>query len=68
MEFPTGTTNGTMRCIDIAITNDEIFENNETFTVNIAAQSRVVVENNITITIIDDEGMQALQTLSHYYL
>ena len=58
MEFPIGTTNGTMRCINIAITNDEVFESNETFTVNIASHSRVVVENNVVITIIDDEGMQ----------
>ena len=61
MEFTNGTTNGTMRCINIAITNDEVFESNETFTISIASHSRVVVENNVVITIIDDEGMQVYQ-------
>lgn len=56
--FPDGSNSGDMQCMDIAITNDEILEINETFTVSLTVLTqRVMAVNAVTaITIIDDES------------
>ena len=57
LEFPIGTTNGTMMCTSVAITDDEVFEGNENFTVGITLNNRVMEEENTIITILDNDSM-----------
>ena len=54
----TTSTDDVMQCIDVDITNDNVFEGNETFTVTLTTTNpRVTLENNeATVTITDDEG------------
>ena len=52
----------TSASFDIAITQDSILENNETFTIAVdpsSLPSRVFLGNprDVTVTIVDDEGM-----------
>ena len=60
--FPAGSINGSTQCIDITITDDEVLEADETFTVTLTAMDPpmtqgVMVENNqTTVTITPDEG------------
>ena len=55
--FPAGIINGAMRCIDIVIFNDNLFEDDETFTVTLITSSSVVsLGNNVTIVNIIDSG------------
>ena len=56
--FPAGPINGSTHCIDITITDDEVLEADETFTVTLTTTtSRVMVGNGQTaVTITADEG------------
>ena len=56
--FPDGSNNGDIQCIDIVITDDEILERNEVFTVSLnAVTQNVMAVNAMTaVTIIDDDG------------
>ena len=56
--FPSGSTNGSIRCVNITIEDDNSLEENETFTVTVTAAPDVVLE--ATITIVDNDGMMAL--------
>ena len=46
--FPAGAINGSTQCIDITITDDDVFEGDETFTVTIYPD---VTEGNIKTTV-----------------
>ena len=56
LTFPAESTD--MRCADITITDDDVFEGDETFTVTIDVTTLDVRENNTmtTVTISADEG------------
>ena len=56
--FPAGSINGSTQCIDITITDDEVLEADETFTVTIDVTTPGVMEGNnmTTVTIIDNDG------------
>ena len=60
LEFPVGSTNGMMQCLNITIEEDAVLEGDETFTVTLALVTtglNVAIDNamaNITIT--DNEG------------
>ena len=56
--FPAGSINGSTQCIDITITDDEVLEADETFTVTLTTMTpRVIVGNGQTaVTITADEG------------
>ena len=58
LKYPPGPANGNMMCINISITDDQLFEGNETFMVRLSnpMPSRVMLNANTTVTIIDDEG------------
>ena len=43
-------------CINITITNDEAFEKDEYFTVLVASEMNVMVQNNLTVHISDDDS------------
>lgn len=55
--FPAGTTS---LCTDIPITNDDVYEGNETFTVSLTSTSSSVnvSGSSAEVLIIDDDGMQ----------
>ena len=57
--FPADSINGSTQCIDITITDDEILEADETFTVTLTTTTpRVIVGNGQTaVTITADEGI-----------
>ena len=56
--FASGSTNGTTRCLDIFVQDDEALEGNQTFIVAMAtSDSNVVLDTDVTlITIIDNDG------------
>ena len=60
MTFPaTTSTDEAMRCINVSITDDSVFEESETFTVTVTTTSQQVTLGNndtTTITITDNEG------------
>ena len=59
LTFPaTNSTDDVMRCINVSITDDSVFEESETFTVTVTTtSSQVTLGNNVTtVTIIDNEG------------
>ena len=58
LRFPMNSDGGDMQCENITITDDTLFEGNETFTVTLTASTpRVDIMNDETnITIIDNEG------------
>ena len=59
LTFPATTSTGdVMRCINVSITDDSVFEESETFTVTVTTTSpRVTLGNNdTTVTITDNEG------------
>ena len=53
--FTAGTSNGSMQCVDVVITDSAVAEEDETFTVTLTTSSSAVVlgNNKITITILD---------------
>ena len=57
--FPAGPINDSTHCIDITITDDEVLEADETFTVTLTTMTpRVMVGNGQTaVTITADEGI-----------
>ena len=58
--FPAGSTNSTMECVNVSITEDgDAVEGDETFTVTlIESDIGVMIDNSETIvTIMDNEGM-----------
>ena len=55
--FPTNSTNGSIQCVNITITDDDIFEADETFTVSLTSVTPGVSEiGEATVTITDNEG------------
>ena len=59
LTFPaTTSSDDVMRCINVNITDDSVFEESETFTVTVTTTSpRVTLGNNdTTVTITDNEG------------
>ena len=59
LNFPaTTSTDDVMRCIDISIADDSVFEESETFTVTVTTTNPQVTLGNddIEITISDNEG------------
>ena len=56
--FPAGSANTTVQCVNITITDDDIFEGDETFTVGLTVNTSGVMEGNTitAITITDNEG------------
>ena len=56
--FASGSANGTTRCVDIFVQDDEALEGNQTFTLAIAtSDSNVVLGTDVTvISIMDDDG------------
>ena len=59
MDFTAGTTNNTMQCVDVGITNTRTVEENETFTVILTTSSSyVLLGNNVTtVNIMDIDSM-----------
>ena len=57
--FDEGSGNGTMRCIDVVINEDLIFETNETFIVTMTTLNSIVGFGNhvTTVTIINTNSM-----------
>ena len=66
LQFPMGSANGLMRCLTVTITDDTLFEEDETFTVALTVTTSGVSVGNAmtTVTITDDEGMIAV-TIEH---
>lgn len=62
LEFPTGSSDGSMQCVEIVLIDDNTLEEDETFTVSLVSlDSDVVPENAVTnITIKDDDGTYIL--------
>ena len=59
LSFPAATSDNTMRCMDVNITDDSVFEESENFTVTVTTTDPQVAGNNmLTLTIIDNEGQQ----------
>ena len=60
--FTAGTTNNTMQCVDVGITNTRTVEENETFTVILTTSSSyVLLGNNVTtVNIMDIDSMTVL--------
>ena len=58
LQFPVNSDDGDIQCENITITDDTLFEGNETFTVTLTTSTpRVDIMNDETsITIIDNEG------------
>ena len=58
LEYPPGPANGSRICIYINITDDQLREKNETFTVRLSnpMPPRVMLNGGVNVTIIDDEG------------
>ena len=55
LEFPVGAANGDMsQCLTVMVTNDEIIEGDETFTVTLTVHTAGVMEGNneTTVTIL----------------
>ena len=56
--FTAGTSNGTMQCIIVSISNTRTVEEDETFTVTLTTSNSVILGNNVTaITITDADSM-----------
>ena len=56
--FPTNSTDGATQCIDITITDDDVFELNENFTVTLTVNTASVMEDMTMaeVTITDNDG------------
>ena len=58
--FPTESTGTMDQCIDVTVTNDEVIEGDETFTVGLTVNTPVVMEGNtmttVTITTSTDDS------------
>ena len=67
--FTAGTSNGTMQCIDVGITNTRTVEEDETFIVTLTTSNSVILGNNMTtITITDADSMFINNYSSHFVL
>ena len=56
--FTSGSNNGSTRCIDIRITDDNAFEGNESFRITLStADSNVVLGTDTDVTITDYNGV-----------
>lgn len=57
--FASGSANGTMRCVNICVQDDEALEGNQTFAVVLStSDSNVVLGTDVTVvSIIDNDGM-----------
>ena len=58
LTFAAGSSLGTQECVDVAITDDDVFEDDETFSVTLTTDDGSVdtVPDRTDITIVDDEG------------
>ena len=56
VEFPIGSMDGVEMCGSIMITDDTVFEGDETFTVTLTSSDATVVDSETMVTITDDEG------------
>ena len=58
-QFPMGSADGLTRCLTVTITDDTVFEIDETFTValTVSTPDVSVTDAMTTVTITDDEGM-----------
>ena len=56
LTFPTDSSAGTMQCINITITDDEVLEEDETFTVTLTLNTAGVTlgDSETAVTITDD--------------
>ena len=61
LTFPTNSGINNTQCLDVTITEDTVLEGAETFTVTLTTADTVVMlgNNEITVTIIDNEGSSA---------
>ena len=58
LTFAAGSSLGTQECVDVIITDDDVFEDDETFTVTLTTDDGSVdtVPDRTDITIVDNEG------------
>ena len=58
LSYPVGTAEGASdQCITVMTVDDNLFERNETFTVELTNLTGAIAsENTTTVTIIDDDG------------
>ena len=73
--FASGSANGTTKCVDIFVRDDETLEGNQTFTVAIAtSDSNVMLGTDVTvISIVDNDGnainyVHPVQCVLHNYM
>ena len=68
--FPAGSIYGSTQCIDITITDDEVLEADEIFTVTLTTTTpRVIVGNGQTaVTITADEGRLVVRNFLELYI
>ena len=56
LSFPEDTVSNDVQCINISITDDEVFENDEYFLVHILSEQEVTTSSAF-VNITDDDGM-----------
>ena len=66
-EFPSGSNDSTMRCLNILTIDNGVFEGDETFTVGLTVVTPGVMVGNdeTTVTITDNEGKESLSCPKH---
>ena len=57
LSFTAGSVTGDEVCINVTLVDNDAFEKDEYFTVEVASEVNVVVHNNLTLHIMDEDGM-----------
>ena len=68
LTFPSGSTDDTMRCLDVTIEDDTALEEEETFTVTLTTENTAVTLDNdeTEVTILDNDGLLLTEALRYY--
>ena len=66
--FASGSNDRDSECVNVTITEDSVFETNETFTLTLTTlDPNVMLGNNVTtITVVDTDGEQFIECLVHF--
>ena len=66
--FPAGSINGSTQCINITITDDEVLEADETFTVTLTVETTRVMEGNTMteVVIMPDNDCEYIFKVMHF--